>query len=94
MASKERNRNLFKSNIKLDVININKWCLFHYEGLWVIYFRTKEVLGQELNLDFLFYDLPKIDIKQIIVLFNNGQFKGASLDIFSNKTHSGALHTN
>jgi len=59
--------------------------------LWIIYNRTKEVLGQELKLDFLFYDLSKIDIKQIIVLFNNGKFKGASLDIFSNKTHSGAF---
>ena len=58
--------------------------------LWVIYYRTKKNLEFDLNLDFLFHKLPKIDIKSIFVLANEGEFKGASLDKFSDKSIDGA----
>ena len=58
--------------------------------LWVIYYRTKKNLEYELNLDFLFHQLPKIDIQSIFVLANKGKFRGASLDKFSDKCYDGA----
>lgn len=58
--------------------------------LWVIYYRTRKNLEHELSLDFLFHQLPKIDIKPIFVLVNGGKFKGASLDKFSDKLYDGA----
>lgn len=57
--------------------------------LWVIYYRTKKILNYELDLGFLFRQLPKIDIKPISVLANEGSFKGASLDKFSEKPCDG-----
>jgi len=59
--------------------------------LLIIYYRTKKILEYELKLDFLFHQLPKIDTKPIIVLANGGEFKGTSLDKFSDKSSDGAL---
>jgi len=58
--------------------------------LLIIYYKTKKILEYKLNLDFLFHQLPKIDIKPIFVLANDGEFKGASLDKFSDKRYDGA----
>lgn len=41
-------------------------------------------------LETLFYTLPYMDIKPIIVLLNAGSFKGARLDKFTGKEQSGA----
>jgi len=62
--------------------------------LMIIYHRTKEILNYDLDLEFLFYLLPKIDIKPILTIANRGKFKGASLDKFSNKSNSGLLAYN
>jgi hypothetical protein len=44
-----------------------------------------------VSLETLFYTLPYIDVKPIIVLLNEGSFKGARLDKFTGKERSGAI---
>jgi hypothetical protein len=44
-----------------------------------------------VSLETLFYTLPYIDVKPIIVLLNEGSFKGARLDKFTGKERSGAV---
>lgn len=44
----------------------------------------------KVPLENLFYTLPYMDIKPIIVLLNEGEFKGARLDRFTGKEQPGA----
>ena len=39
----------------------------------------------------MIYENPHIDLKPIIVIHNNSQFKGASLDKYTKKSQSGAI---
>ena len=60
--------------------------------------RWRDILGIKVNGTSLFADQPCIDIRPIVILFNQGQFKGASLQNYSSKKQSGAaikdLYTN
>ncbi len=47
--------------------------------------RIKEVLGVNIDSKWLHYDLPRIDLKDTIVMINNGSFKGSTLDWFVRK---------
>lgn len=49
-----------------------------------------EKIGIEVPLRTLIYDHPHIDIKPILVILNEGSFKGASLEKFIGKKDSGA----
>jgi hypothetical protein len=42
--------------------------------------RLREVLKIKLSDEWILYELPRIDIKSLIVMMNQGQFKGSSLD--------------
>lgn len=57
--------------------------------LFVLHNRWKRI-GINVPLETLFYHHPRLDIKPIIVILNGGSFKGASLDKFTGKQHSGA----
>ncbi len=57
--------------------------------LIVIKNRCKELLGIKIPYRFLFRDLPKIELKTILVIANRGNFKGSSFDKFSNKKTDG-----
>ena len=46
-------------------------------------------IGIEVQPKILFSEHPYIDIKSILVIFNRGSFKGASLQKFVGKQHSG-----
>jgi len=47
-------------------------------------FRTLLNLGEVIDINWLFLG-PHLDIKPIIVMMNKGKFKGASLNLFSEK---------
>lgn len=49
-----------------------------------------ERIGIEVPLKTLIYDHPSIDIQPILVILNEGSFKGASLDKFTAKKHTGS----
>ncbi len=50
----------------------------------VIWYRTKKVLHKEIPLKFLISSLPKIDLKGMMIVLNNGQFKGSGfMELFA-----------
>jgi len=53
-----------------------------------LHYRWKRI-GIEVPLRILFDEHPYIDIKPILVIFNRGSFKGANLQKFTGKEHSG-----
>lgn len=57
--------------------------------LFLLHNRWKRI-GIDVSLETLFYHHPRLDIKPILVILNEGRFKGASLDKFTKKRHSGA----
>lgn len=59
----------------------------HFE-FFMLQNRWKKI-GIEVLLKTLIYDHPHIDIKPILVILNNGSFKGANLGKFTGKTHTG-----
>ena len=57
--------------------------------LTILIHRSSALLEKKLSWAFLFSQLPKVDLKTLIVLANKGKFKGSSLDNFSQKKSSG-----
>ena len=53
--------------------------------------KFEKYLGKKLASKDLHYKIPHLDLKPIIVLLNDGNFVGASLDKFTNKPHNGKL---
>lgn len=47
--------------------------------------RFEKVLKLGISDKWLNIDMPRVDIKDIIVIMNNGRFKGATLDWFTRK---------
>ena len=60
-----------------------------YDFITLLY-RWKDILGIPINSTAIFSDQPCIDIRPIVIMFNQGQFKGASLQNFSGKKQSGS----
>ncbi|MFC1505455.1 hypothetical protein ACFLQ6_00125 [Thermoproteota archaeon] len=50
--------------------------------------KSKEYFSRDLSVD-EFLDRPKNDLKLVGVILNNGSFKGATLDSFTEKEHGG-----
>lgn len=57
----------------------------------VIVTRCKELFNITIPLDFIMRDVPKFELKTILVIANRGKFKGSGLDHFSRKVSSGEL---
>jgi len=53
--------------------------------LYFLQKRLKKVLKYELSDDWLYYEMPRIDIKDTLILVNEGKFKGTTLDWFIGK---------
>jgi len=47
------------------------------------------LLDIEIPLQLIMHEIPKLDLKSILVIANKGNFKGSSLDNFSKKSGSG-----
>jgi len=63
-------------------------CNLSFDFTSLIYrFRNASI---EVNVRNLFTEHPYLDIQPILIMFNRGSFKGASLDKFTGKQHSGA----
>lgn len=67
-------------------VGVNLW----YD-LLVLVSRCKKVLNVNIPLEFLVGQLPKIDLKAVLILANHGKFKGSGLDQFTSKNKTG-LH--
>ena len=52
--------------------------------LFVLHNRWRKI-GIDISLKTLFYNHPRVDIKPMLVILNDGQFKGASLDRFTGR---------
>lgn len=50
--------------------------------LYFLQVRLRKTLKLELSNEWLYYNLPRVDIRSILVMMNEGQFKGATLDWF------------
>jgi len=57
--------------------------------LLIILRRSEELLDIEIPLQLIMHEIPKLDLKSILVIANKGNFKGSSLDNFSKKSGSG-----
>jgi len=72
----------------LDILNPdNVWDFIPigYNLRFELYFlqaRFRKTLKLELSNEWLYYNLPRVDIRSILVMMNEGQFKGATLDWF------------
>jgi len=53
--------------------------------------KFEKYLGKKLASKDLHYKIPHLDLKPVVVLLNDGQFKGASLDKFTKKPHDGKI---
>ena len=53
--------------------------------------KFEKYLGKKISSRELHYYRPHVDIKPIIVLLNNGSFKGAKLDNFTKKQNDGKV---
>lgn len=53
--------------------------------------KFNKYLNKKLTSKDLHYSRPHVDIKPILVLLNNGNFKGAGLSSFTNKTERGNI---
>ena len=53
--------------------------------------KIRKYVGNVISARNLYYYRPRIDLKPIVVLLNNGEFKGASLDNFTRKPHNGSV---
>jgi DNA polymerase III epsilon subunit-like protein len=53
--------------------------------LYFLQKRLKKVMKYELSDDWLYYEMPRIDIKDTLILINEGRFKGTTLDWFTGK---------
>ena len=47
--------------------------------------RAKSVMDRDLNLDWLYYEQPWLDIKPVLIMINSGQFS-TTLDCFVKKS--------
>ncbi|MHA1168473.1 MAG: ribonuclease H-like domain-containing protein [Candidatus Thorarchaeota archaeon] len=50
-----------------------------------LYQRVKKVLNRDIDLKWLYYDLPQLDLKYTLVMMNNGEFRKTTLDWFVKK---------
>ena len=50
--------------------------------LFFLQARLRKELKLELSSEWLHFNLPRVDIRSILVMMNEGQFKGATLDWF------------
>ncbi len=57
--------------------------------LIVIKNRSKELLNVKIPYKFLFHEVPRMELKTILVMANRGNFKGSSFDRFSKKMTDG-----
>ncbi len=57
--------------------------------LFIILKRSKELLNIEIPVQLIMHEIPKLDLKSILVIANKGSFRGSSLDNFSKKAGSG-----
>jgi hypothetical protein len=48
--------------------------------LYFLQFRFRKELKYQLSNEWIYYNLPMIDLKSVLVLMNKGQFKGSSVD--------------
>ena len=62
--------------------------------LIVIKNRSKELLNFNIPSKLLFYKIPRMELKTILVMANRGEFKGSTFDRFSNKTSDGLSASN
>ncbi|MFQ5831868.1 MAG: ribonuclease H-like domain-containing protein [Candidatus Thorarchaeota archaeon] len=75
----------------LEVLNpSNDWDFvpIGYNLKFELYFlqkRLRRVLRYELSDDWLYYVLPRVDIKSTLILINKGRFKGTTMDWFIRK---------
>jgi len=81
----ERFYSIFSPNDSWKFVPIGYNLSFDFFSL---YYRWKRI-GIEVPLRILFDEHPYIDIKPILVIFNRGSFKGANLQKFTGKEHSG-----
>ena len=63
-------------------------CNLSFDFTTLIY-RFKKI-GIEINARKLFAEHPHIDIQPILIMFNGGSFKGATLEKFTRKQHPGS----
>ena len=50
---------------------------------FILYFlqtRFRKVLKYQLSSEYVYYNLPMVDLKSVLVLMNRGQFEGSSVD--------------
>lgn len=50
-----------------------------------LYNRVKKVLNRDIDLKWLYYDLPQLDLKYTLIMMNNGEFRKTTLDWFVKK---------
>ena len=53
--------------------------------------KFEKYLGKKLTSKDLHYKIPHLDLKSIVVLLNDGNFVGAKLDNFTDKTQDGKI---
>ncbi|WP_456417477.1 ribonuclease H-like domain-containing protein [Methanocaldococcus sp.] len=53
--------------------------------------KFNKYLGVKLTSREIYYNRPYIDLKPIVVLLNNGKFRGASLNRFTKKKYNGGF---
>jgi len=81
----ERFHSIFRPDDSWSFVPIGFNLSFDFVSL---YSRWKRI-GIDVPLETLLDEHPYIDIKPILVIFNKGSFKGANLQKFAGKQHSG-----
>ena len=77
---------IFNPEKKWDFVPIG--CNLSFDFTSLIYRWRK--IGMEVNARNLFAEHPYIDIQPILIMFNRGSIKGATLEKFSGKRYSGS----
>lgn len=62
----------------------------NFEWEFLIAKFEKYIAGKFTSKDF-HYSIPQVDLKPLVVLLNKGNFKGATLGKFTNKSQSGGI---
>jgi hypothetical protein len=78
--------NIFQPSKPFEFIPIGMNLSFEF---FMLHNRWKRI-GIEVPLKTLIYAHPSIDIQPILVILNEGSFKGASLGKFTGKKHTGS----
>lgn len=83
----EKYYNIFQPEKPFEFIPIGMNLNFEF---FMLHNRWKRI-GIEVPLRKLIYDHPSIDIKPILVILNEGSFKGSGLEKFTGKKHTGSM---